>query len=559
MVRRKRTMRPGSPARQWLVGLVAGLVCAVGVGETGVAGSGRSAWIQVASRVSGLQGSEWRTDLGLRNVGSVQATVQVRFYPAGGGGPISQTTLVAAGAQSVLEDVVGQLGASGSGAVEVLSDQPVVVSSRTYNVISGDAVCTPGGTFGQFYPAHVLADGLAAGESAWLTHLAESARFRSNLTLTNMSAGTASVGVELFDGAGRGLADFVVELGPAAYHQETRVFRNRAGQTAMQRGSAQVTVTTGSGVIVSASMIDNTTNDPTTIPMVRFAVSDPDTPPGGDVTSPFPIDRGDDGPETPGTYKGLPLRLTQQGQIEVTPVDGIIGLVCIGMSNAAQECDTYRTLFAQSWSGEVNPMVRVVNCAVGGNAIERWNDPAFDSGLWGRCLQERLPAAGIRADQIRVIYHKAANQFTTSPGGVPLPLYPSLESDFFVFQRNLSVFAERVLTWFPRVVAVYTSSRSFGGFSSTPSRGEPLSYEEGHALNGWLASNPTVHGVWQGWGPYLWAPACTDGVVNGSGICYLRSDFVEDGVHPSAAGRQKVATLIHQRLLRESWYVPSRQ
>jgi len=54
---------------------------------------------------------------------------------------------------------------------------------------------------------------------------------------------------------------------------------------------------------------------------------------------------------------------------------------------------------------------------------------------------------------------------------------------------------------------VYTSSRCFGGYAGNAGRGEPLSYEEGHALNTWLRDNPAVGGVWYGWGPYLWAPA----------------------------------------------------
>ncbi len=101
--------------------------------------------------------------------------------------------------------------------------------------------------------------------------------------------------------------------------------------------------------------------------------------------------------------------------------------------------------------------------------------------------------------------------------------------------------------------AVYTSSRSYGGFSSNPARGEPLSYEEGHALNSWLASHSCVDGVWYGWGAYLWAPSCDSGVVT-DGKCYLRSDYQSDGAHPSDTGRLKIAGVIHERFLETSWY-----
>jgi hypothetical protein len=277
-------------------------------------------------------------------------------------------------------------------------------------------------------------------------------------------------------------------------------------------------------------------------------------PPGPDVTEPFPIDRGDDGSHTPGTYKGLWLRLVRRDPPTVTAVDGVIGLVCVGMSNASQECAAFLQRIQTGWVAEVNPAVRVVNCAVGGHAIERWNDPAFDAVLWDDCVTRRLPSAGVRPDQVRVIYHKAANQFTTGPGGSPLPPYPDPASDFAVFRSNLGVFAARVRTKFPAAQAVYTSSRSYGGFAGNPGRGEPLSYEEGHALNAWLGEHAEVDGIWYGWGPYLWAPDCATGVTNLGGICYQRTDFVADGVHPAPEGEQKISGLIHARFRQESWY-----
>jgi hypothetical protein len=277
-------------------------------------------------------------------------------------------------------------------------------------------------------------------------------------------------------------------------------------------------------------------------------------PPGPDVSEPFPIDRGDDGPHTPGSYKALPLRLADSGEPVVTAVDGVIGVVCVGMSNAQQECAAFVDRVRGPWAGEVDPRVRVANCAVGGHAIERWNDPAFDDRLWDACRDVKLAAAGIRVDQVRVLYHKAANQFTTGPNNAVLPLYPDPHSDYERFLSNLAVFAARVSTEFPSVQAVYTSSRSYGGYAPHPGRGEPLSYEEGHALNSWLRHNPRVGGVWHGWGPYLWAPDCATGVTNGAGLCYVRADYVEDGVHPSADGRAKIARALHDDLLRHAWY-----
>jgi hypothetical protein len=276
-------------------------------------------------------------------------------------------------------------------------------------------------------------------------------------------------------------------------------------------------------------------------------------PSGGDVSQPFPIDRGDDA-GTPGTYKGLWLRLVDNGEPAVTAVDGVIGVVCAGMSNGNQECADFIQRVRGPLAAEVSPAVRVVNCAVGGHAIERWIDPAYDATLWDDCVSRRLAPAGVRADQVRVIWHKAANQFTTAAGGGAKPLYPAAGSDYEAFLANLGAFAARVRTKFPSVQAVYTSTRSYGGFSGGVSRGEPLSYEEGHALNTWLRSNRAVQGVWHGWGPYLWAPDCATGVRNGGGVCYLREDYVADGVHPSPSGQAKVSGLLHARFREHRWY-----
>lgn len=280
--------------------------------------------------------------------------------------------------------------------------------------------------------------------------------------------------------------------------------------------------------------------------------SDAVAPALDNTTRPVAIDLGP-GPGIPTTYKGLPLALTATGAPTVTAVDGVIGVVCIGMSNGNQECSEFQSRVSGEYALAVEATVRVVNCAVGGHAIERWIAPEYDDVLWRRCIEERLPERGVRLDQVRVIWHKAANQFTTV-GSTVKPPYPDAGSDYHAFLENLSRFAARVQPWFPTVQAVYTSSRSYGGFANSPARGEPLSYEEGHALNTWLAANPSVAGVWYGWGPYLWAPDCVSGEVNGSGVCYVRTDYVDDGVHPSATGRARISALLHARFLTDDWY-----
>ncbi len=288
---------------------------------------------------------------------------------------------------------------------------------------------------------------------------------------------------------------------------------------------------------------------------VLAGCGDTTAPAGGfDTLEPIALNAVQPLDATATTYKGLPLALVDTGEPSVTASDGVIGVVCVGMSNARIECDAWIEKLAAEWANEVSTAVRVVNCSLGGHAIEKWIDPQFDDTLWDACRTRTVPRAGLRADQVRVIIHKAANQFTLANDGGALPLYPESGSDYEAFVTHLEAFALRVPAEFPSVKAVYTSSRSYGGFANNLSRGEPLSYEEGHALNSWLASGSRPGGVWHGWGAYLWAQPCGEGPTDATGFCYRRSDFRTDGVHPSDIGGPRIAERLHRRLLDEAWY-----
>jgi len=224
-------------------------------------------WVPVASHNSGLNQSQWRSDLGLLNTGSVTANVDISFY--GSGGVVSNTAYVPAGAQSILTDVVGQIGGSGSGAIQVLSDQPLKVTARSYNQVSSTASCYAGGTQGQDYPVLTASGGLSAGQSAYLAGLTENASYHCNIGVVDVGSGAATVLVELYDGAGNKLTSYTVGLTEGQWAQVTQPFKNVAGQTAMDRGYAKITVQSGLGVFGFASVIDNITNDPTTVTMQR--------------------------------------------------------------------------------------------------------------------------------------------------------------------------------------------------------------------------------------------------------------------------------------------------
>jgi PKD repeat protein len=225
-----------------------------------VADSGTAVWIPVGSHASGLNNSQYRSDLGLLNTGSVSANVQIKGYI--GSSVFTKNVVVAAGAQSILTDIVQQLGASGSGAIEVTSNEPLKVTTRTYDQSST-------GTYGQDYLAATTSQGLSAGQSAWLGELTEDAAYRTNIGLTNTGSGNASVTVSLYDATGHLLTSYQVSLSAGQWQQVTQPFRNKAAQTAMAAGYAMVRINSGSGVLAYASLLDNVTNDPTTINPLR--------------------------------------------------------------------------------------------------------------------------------------------------------------------------------------------------------------------------------------------------------------------------------------------------
>jgi hypothetical protein len=245
---------------------IAGQTFTVNQAAGGVSSS-YSYWLPSASHAAGLNNSQWRTDLGILNLASSRNDVQLVFY--GSSGQITQTTYVAAGSQSILVDVVGQMGASGNGALEVRTSLPAIVSSRTYNLNAAGASCYPNGTLGQNLDAFTAAEGLSTGQVGVLPQLTENSQYRTNIVLTNAGTSSATVKVELYDGSGAKVGEYTETLNAGEFKQKVQPFKSVANQTNLSRGYAKVTVVAGSGVMALASVVDNVTNDPTTVRMVR--------------------------------------------------------------------------------------------------------------------------------------------------------------------------------------------------------------------------------------------------------------------------------------------------
>jgi hypothetical protein len=128
-------------------------------------------------------------------------------------------------------------------------------------------------TYGQNYDGQAPDSSLlSAGQSAWLPLLAQNPGFRCNIAITNTGASAADVTLALYDGRGTLLWSGNSEssaIASGGFIQYLKPFQKYAGRNDLGHAYAKVTVNSGSGVIVWASVVDEATGDPTTIFMKR--------------------------------------------------------------------------------------------------------------------------------------------------------------------------------------------------------------------------------------------------------------------------------------------------
>jgi len=243
--------------------------------------------------------------------------------------------------------------------------------------------------------------------------------------------------------------------------------------------------------------------------------------------------------------------LAQRAAVAVQPRDvsgvpdpnGRIGVVTIGMSNANQESAVFERL--EDLRSGRSARVVIVDCAVGGQSADVIDDAT--APYW-MIVTDRVAAAGLDPDQVQVVWLKEAD------GQVPNTSFPAHTESL---ATHLHAIVRDLRDRFPNLHLCFLSSRIYGGYTSNPQRGEPLSYETAFAVRDLIAAqlggdpglnaDPNAGPVEAPvllWGPYLWAngsiPRASDGLV------WLQNDIEGDGVHPAASGEAKVASLLGQ-------------
>jgi hypothetical protein len=221
--------------------------------------------------------------------------------------------------------------------------------------------------------------------------------------------------------------------------------------------------------------------------------------------------------------------------------NGKVVLLSVGMSNTSEDSDGFRRRLAKE--DDKNPHLVFVNGAQGGmtaKAIQDPDDRGSGTRYWAT-VDQRLKNAGLTRAQVQIVWIKEAD-------ARPHEGFPEYAK---MLQKELTKIVQLLPGRFPNVKLVYLSSRTYGGYATTPLNPEPYAYESGFSVK-WLIEGQikgdaglnhdpakgAVKAPWLSWGPYLWANGTKK---NPAGLAYEPGDFGSDGTHPSAAGVEKVA------------------
>jgi hypothetical protein len=114
---------------------------------------------------------------------------------------------------------------------------------------------------------------------------------------------------------------------------------------------------------------------------------------------------------------------------------------------------------------------------------------------------------------------------------------------------------------FPNLRVVYLSSAAYAGYATDKQAGEPFSFETGLAVRGLIQeqiNGAERHGKAPvlAWGPYLWADGAK--TRDKDGLVWKREDFLPDGLHFSATGRDKAGDALlrffQEDAVASSWF-----
>ena len=192
--------------------------------------------------------------------------------------------------------------------------------------------------------------------------------------------------------------------------------------------------------------------------------------------------------------------------------------------------------------------LRIINGAQGGQDASRWlspTDPTYEL-----IRTQALAPAGLSEAQVQIVWLKTATAFPTTS-------LPGAAADAQILTQRIGAIVRTLKQRYPNLRQVFISSRSYGGFTDVGNP-EPFAFESGFATK-WVveaqirqldggAIDPRAGDLgqnvspWLAWGAYIWAG--TPAQPRGDGFYWVRSDFEEDGIHPSTSGERKAGGML---------------
>jgi hypothetical protein len=225
--------------------------------------------IPAVARVAGRGGSEWRTDVILRNPGSssLQVTAHLLANPATTIQPVDASLTLGPGTITILPDVLNSLFQleQGSGALLLIpgASGSLTAMSRSYTV-------SPNGTYGMAADAEDVILGARPGFEQTFAAGLLGTGFRTNLVASDLSGQGSQL--QVFPQSAGGVIGAPISVvappaGQAQIDDLAALTGTPASQTAAFRSA-----TSAGNVVPGLIAIDNATNDPTWF--------GPDAPPG---------------------------------------------------------------------------------------------------------------------------------------------------------------------------------------------------------------------------------------------------------------------------------------
>ena len=237
--------------------------------------------IPAASLARGAEGSSFRTDIDVTNQTSSDAKYTFFWLPRGADNSnpmtsflLTQDSGVSARFENAFEELFG-LEPDVNGAIGIVADTDgLTVFARIYNL----QIPNVAGTLGQAIPGVPKSQLLGHGDVGRIIFMTEDEDFRANLGCANGSAENIRIIIDVYDGGDGDLLETrTMDLAPWSNKQINRIYRDLAPMV----GSVEVrSDTPGAAYYCYGSVLDNTSNDPTTVEPVVYAGSEGSWPDG---------------------------------------------------------------------------------------------------------------------------------------------------------------------------------------------------------------------------------------------------------------------------------------